>query len=216
VDFDALEIGDVGVQVLDANDNPPQFEGGSHFEARVTENAPRLSIVFRLTARDPDFGENGRVGYRLSASTRAAHGSTFAINNATGELYVFGVVDYEASPVCHLIVVATDHGAEPRTAEATVAVAVDDVNDNAPTVVVNTLYDSDTDVAHVTENAPPGTFVGACTREPSISKPKTDYRIPVKRLRCDSGTLSKNDAIQPRATSSRQQSGRLGDSVELR
>ena len=78
----------------------------------------------------------------------------------TGELYVVGVVDYETSAVCHLIVVAADHGAEPRTAEATVAVAVDDVNDNAPTVVVNTLYDSDTDVAHVTENAPAGTFVG--------------------------------------------------------
>jgi len=67
----------VSVVVLDANDNPPQFEGGSHFEARVTENAPLLSIVFRLRARDPDLGENGRVGYRLSASTRAVHGATF-------------------------------------------------------------------------------------------------------------------------------------------
>ena len=150
----------VSVVVLDDNDNPPQFEGGSHFEARVTENAPLLSIVTRLTARDADLGDNGRVGYHLAASTRAAYGSTFAVNNVTGELYVVGVVDYETSSVCHLIVVAADQGAEPRTAEATVAVAVDDVNDNPPTVVVNTLYDSDTDVAHVTENAPPGTFVG--------------------------------------------------------
>ena len=146
--------------MLDANDNPPEFDGGQNFEARVTENAPLLSIVFRLTARDPDLGDNGRVGYYLAASTRAAYGSTFAVNNATGELYVVGVVDYEKSPVCHLIVVAADHGPEVRTAEATVAVKVDDVNDNPPTVIVNTLYDSDTDVAHVTENAPPGTFVG--------------------------------------------------------
>jgi len=146
--------------VLDANDNPPEFDGGSHFEARVTENTPLLSIVFRLTARDPDLGDSGRVGYYLAASTRAAYGSTFAVNNVTGELYVIGVVDYETSPICHLIVVAADHGPEVRTAEATVAVAVDDVNDNAPTVIVNTLYDSNTDVAHVTENAEPGTFVG--------------------------------------------------------
>lgn len=150
----------VSIVVLDANDNPPAFDGGEHFEARVTENAPLLSIVFRLTAQDPDLGDNGRVGYYLAASTRAAYGSTFAVNNVTGELYVVGVVDYETSPVCHLIVVATDHGPEVRTAEATVVVAVDDVNDNAPTVIVNTLYDSNTDVAHVTENASPGTFVG--------------------------------------------------------
>jgi len=151
---------DVAVVVLDANDNPPQFVGGTHFEARVEENAPLLRIVFRLTARDPDLGENGRVSYHLADSTRAAYGSVFAVNNVTGEVYVVGVVDYETSPVCHLIVVAADHGSEVRTAEATVAVAVDDVNDNAPTIVVNTLYDSDTDVAHVTENASPGTFVG--------------------------------------------------------
>ena len=150
----------VSIIVLDANDNPPQFDGGSHFEARVTENAPLLSIILHLKAQDPDLAENGRVSYYLAASTRAAYGSTFAINNVTGELYVVGVVDYEVSPVCHLIVVAADNGPEVRTAEATVAVSVDDVNDNPPTVIVNTLYDSDTNVAHVTENAPPGTFVG--------------------------------------------------------
>jgi len=98
--------------VLDANDNPPTFDGGEHFEARVTENAPLLSIVFRLTATDPDLGDNGRVGYYLAASTRAVYGSMFDVNNVTGELYVVGVVDYETAPVCHLIVVATDHGDE--------------------------------------------------------------------------------------------------------
>jgi len=37
---------------------------------------------------------------------------------------------------------------------------VDDVNDNAPAAVVNTLSAADTDVASVPEDAPPGTFVG--------------------------------------------------------
>lgn len=138
--------------VFHANDNAPEFDGGSHFEARVRENAPLFSIVLRLTAHDPDLGDNGRVSYQLAPSTRAAYGSTFAVNNVTGELYVVGVVDHETTPVCHLIVVAADHGVKPRTAEATVAVVVDDVNDSPPSLVVNTLYDSDTDVAHVTEN----------------------------------------------------------------
>lgn len=185
---------EVSVVVLDANDNPPEFDGGEHFEARVTENAPLLSIVFRLTARDPDLGENGRVGYYLAASTRAAYGSTFAVNNVTGELYIVGVVDYETSPICHLIVVATDHGTESRTAEATVAVAVDDVNDNPPTIIVNTLYDSDTDVAHVTENASPGTFVGhVIVRDPDrgaggrFNCSVDDSRFRLRRISSASG-----------------------------
>jgi len=41
---------------------------------------------------------------------------------------------------------------------------VDDVNDNAPAAVVNTLSAADTDVASVPEDAPPGTFVGHVTR----------------------------------------------------
>ena len=182
------------VVVLDANDNPPEFVGGTHFEARVTENAPLLSIVFQLTAQDPDLGDNGRVSYYLAPSTRAAYGSTFAVNNVTGELYVVGVVDYETSPVCHLIVVAADHGPEVRTAEATVAVAVDDVNDNPPTVIVNTLYDSDTDVAHVTENAPPGTFVGhVIVRDPDrgaggrFNCSVDDSRFRLRRISSTSG-----------------------------
>jgi len=88
----------------------------------------------------------------------------------------------------------TDHGDERRTAEATVAVAVDDVNDNAPSVVVNTLYDSDTDVAHVTENAPPGTFVGhVIVRDPDrgaggrFNCSVDDSRFRLRRISSASG-----------------------------
>ena len=59
----------------------------------------------------------------------------------------------------HLLsVIATDRGAVPLTSHTTVVVRVDDVNDHAPSITVNTLTPRGT-AATVAENAEPGTFV---------------------------------------------------------
>jgi len=54
-------------------------------------------------------------------------------------------------------VVAADRGPVPLTSHTTVVIRVDDVNDNAPQINVNTL--TPLGVASVTENSEPGTFV---------------------------------------------------------
>jgi len=56
-----------------------------------------------------------------------------------------------------LSVVAADRGPVPLTSHTTVVIRVDDVNDNAPQINVNTL--TPLGVASVTENSEPGTFV---------------------------------------------------------
>ena len=56
-----------------------------------------------------------------------------------------------------LSVVASDRGAVPLTSHTTVVIRVDDINDNAPSITVNTL--TPLGVATVTENSEPGTFV---------------------------------------------------------
>ena len=71
-----------------------------------------------------------------------------------------GTVDYERSEVYHLIVSARDRGPDAVATEATVIVRVDDVNDHAPHVTVNTLTASGTDTASVSEDVAVGTFVG--------------------------------------------------------
>lgn len=151
---------DIAVQVLDANDNRPTFDKAS-YEANIPENVPPGSTVLRVHATDPDDGDNGAVRYQLSAASLAHYGHVFSVDNSTGDVIVVGVVDYERTAVYHLVVCAVDSGPELVTSsDAVVVINVDDVNDNAPRVTINTLTASGTDVASVAENSSPGTFVG--------------------------------------------------------
>jgi len=124
------------------------------------ENIAIGTTVVRVAAHDRDVGDNAAIRYFLGASSQAAYGDVFSVDETTGDVVVTGQVDRERAAVYHVMVGARDTGPEPLVAEATVVIKVDDVNDNAPTATVNTLTASDTDVASVPEDASPGTFVG--------------------------------------------------------
>lgn len=153
---------EVLVIVLDVNDNRPTFEH-SYYEAVVPENVPTGSIILRVRATDPDAGANADIRYRLDDQFH----ELFAVDDVTGDVIVVGDIDYERATSYHLIVSAVDGGSSTPevvmaalTADVAVHVRVDDVNDNRPEVVVNTLATSDAKVAEVAEQADVGTFVG--------------------------------------------------------
>lgn len=81
----------------------------------------------------------------------------FAVDDVTGDVIVVGDIDYERSTGYHLQVRAVDGGslATPEvvmaalTADVAVHVRVDDVNDNRPEMVINTLATSGAHVAEV-------------------------------------------------------------------
>lgn len=52
---------------------------------------------------------------------------------------------------------------EAHTVDVTVHVIIDDVNDNAPRIVFNTLSAADASIAHVSENSASGSFVAHVT-----------------------------------------------------
>ncbi len=146
----------IDIHVLDANDNDPKFENAS-YEVYVLENIPIGTTVIRVKARDPDQGLNGKVEYSFSRHTEQNYGDIFGIDTETGEIFVKGELDYEKAYIYLLSVTAQDKGPDSLPAHANVVVRVQDVNDNAPQITVNTL--TTTGDAHVTENTPPGTFV---------------------------------------------------------
>lgn len=153
---------EVHVIVLDVNDNRPAFEHDS-YEAVVPENVPTGSIILRVRATDPDAGANADIRYRLDDQFH----ELFAVDDVTGDVIVVGDIDYERATSYHLIVSAIDGGSSTPevvmaalTADVAVHVRVDDVNDNRPEVVVNTLATSDAKFAEVAEQAEVGTFVG--------------------------------------------------------
>ena len=126
----------------------------------MTENIAVGTTVVRVAASDRDIGDNAAISYFLGSTSQSVYGDLFSVDEMTGDVVVTGEVDHERAAVYHVTVGARDAGAEPLVAEATVVIKVNDVNDNAPTVTVNTLTASNTDVASVSEDVSTGTFVG--------------------------------------------------------
>lgn len=135
----------VNIDIEDVNDNPPEFES-STVRISVPENVDLGTPLYAANARDRDSGKSGIVRYRLtnnvggggsdnggssSASTTSGMG-LFSIDSLTGHLTLTRHLDYETAQRHTLIVSATDAGDSPLSANLTILVEVQDVNDNPP------------------------------------------------------------------------------------
>ena len=152
----------VVISIQDANDNDPEFKNET-YEVEVFENLPEGSKIMTVEAEDPDEGKNGQVVYTFAPRTLESFGHLFHINNLTGDITTKGLLDYEESEVYHLTVNAQDQGADSVPDDAIVIIKLVDVNDHAPDITVNTLTESGTDVATISEDAVMGTFVAHIT-----------------------------------------------------
>jgi len=145
---------DVNVVVEDVNDNSPVFDHES-YQASLPEDVEVGTTFVRVHAADHDEGLNGQVIYSLSGARRLP----FDVNNATGDVYVSGAIDHERRSVYQLTVKARDRGSPPtEPATVSLTVRVVDVNDNAPTISVDTLS-STPGVAEIAEDSAAGSFV---------------------------------------------------------
>lgn len=68
------------VSVVDINDNRPAFYPVLYTVSLSTHSAPGTSVV-KVTANDPDAGQNGRVTYRTVPGGGSAF---FTLNKDTG------------------------------------------------------------------------------------------------------------------------------------
>jgi len=153
---------DVSISVADVNDNSPIFDQEA-YEASIPENVAIGTTFLRVSAVDYDVGLNGEVMYSLSSHSAAAHGHLFSVEASSGEVSVRGSIDYEEGPVHRLTVIARDRGGvigseSSGSASVAVVVHVIDLNDNSPTISVDTLS-STPGAAEIAENSPIGSFV---------------------------------------------------------
>lgn len=70
----------VKVDLVDINDNRPAFYPVSYAVSLSTQSAPGTSVV-RVTAYDPDSGENGRITYKTVPGGASPY---FTLNKDTG------------------------------------------------------------------------------------------------------------------------------------
>ncbi|XP_060764980.1 protocadherin beta-15-like isoform X11 [Neoarius graeffei] len=148
----------IHLSVSDINDNPPVFEQQS-YTAYVTENNKPGTSISSVSARDPDWRQNGTVLYSLVPSeiNGVAVSSFLSINSDSGVIHSVRSFDYEKFRNFKVQVVARDNGSPPLSSNVTVSVFISDENDNSPQI----LYPAPEGKSFMTEMVPKAALSGS-------------------------------------------------------
>ncbi len=138
----------INIIVLDGNDNAPVFSQSS-YKTSVVENAPKTTIVTKISATDADESSHD-IQYYFEHVTSTVK-ALFSIDADSGEVKVIGDIDYEKHKQFKIKVRAKDHGGLTDSSE--IIIDVIDVNDNAPKITIMSFSSA------VYEDAAPGTVI---------------------------------------------------------
>ncbi|XP_019221769.1 protocadherin alpha-C2 isoform X11 [Oreochromis niloticus] len=124
------------LELLDVNDNVPQFPQ-SFYTIRVMENNAPGALLSSLTAFDPDLHENQYLVYFIIEKEIAntSMSMLFSINPENGNLYALKTFDYEIEKEFLFHIEARDSGSPPLSSNVTIHIIIVDQNDNAPVIV---------------------------------------------------------------------------------
>uniref|UniRef100_A0A3B3BCE1 Si:ch73-379j16.2 n=1 Tax=Oryzias melastigma TaxID=30732 RepID=A0A3B3BCE1_ORYME len=142
----------VGISVLDINDNRPVFTQES-YEITIQENIALNTVILTMNATDLDEGINGEIEYKFGKTLKRKVYETFELDRKTGEIRVKGNVDFEETDVYKLDIEASDKGTPPLTGECRVIIKVNDLNDHPPEIEITSLSNT------VSEDSKPGTVI---------------------------------------------------------
>ncbi|XP_035408751.1 protocadherin Fat 4-like [Cygnus atratus] len=142
----------VSIQVLDVNDNAPQFTKAQYSASVRVATAKEGASVLSVSATDLDIGNNSIVSYSLMN-----HSDDFHINNHTGEIILSSNLTHiTADTVVTLIVIAADHGVPQLTSNVSVTLYLL-VNDTG----FGLTFESSTYEFSIPEEEPVRTAVGS-------------------------------------------------------
>ncbi|XP_033631597.1 protocadherin Fat 1-like isoform X4 [Asterias rubens] len=116
------------VNVLDENDNEPQFEHDL-YNVTLSEDVPVGTTVVAVEALTKDVGVNALITYQIISGNE--HGK-FSVDQFTGKVMLVTELDYEMSSSYYLTVKASDSGLRPLSDTTMVSVYINDANDNVP------------------------------------------------------------------------------------
>ncbi|KAL0593925.1 Protocadherin-23 [Plecturocebus cupreus] len=117
----------ISIQVLDVNDNPPNFSSLS-YHTHVKESTPLGSYITVVSANDRDTESHAEIIYHIISGNEKGH---FYLEETTGVLYLIKPLDYEEMTKFTLTVQASD-AEKKHFSFAVVFVNVLDDNDHAP------------------------------------------------------------------------------------
>ncbi|POI27159.1 hypothetical protein CIB84_009091, partial [Bambusicola thoracicus] len=142
----------INIQVLDVNDNVPQFTK-VHYTASIhVATAKEGAFVLSVSATDLDTGNNSVISYSLMN-----HSDIFHINNHTGEIILLSSLAHvTADMVVTLMVIAVDHGVPQLASNASITVYLL-VNDTG----FSLAFESSSYEFNIPEEEPVRTVVGS-------------------------------------------------------
>ncbi|XP_056312425.1 protocadherin Fat 4 [Danio aesculapii] len=114
------------VEVLDINDNSPEFEDHPP-TVSVSENHIVGEDVASVKATDADAGFNAEVQYTLLGGA-----GRFNIDQETGVITLAAPLDRETQDEYHLVITAQDQGRPSLSTTTDLGITVTDINDNSP------------------------------------------------------------------------------------
>ncbi|KAM7000070.1 protocadherin alpha-2-like isoform 4-T4 [Tautogolabrus adspersus] len=126
----------ITVHVSDVNDNAPRFMEPV-VNIYVKENSPTGSVIYTISAFDPDLNHNAKLTYKLldSYPRSIPITSVVNINSETGDIVSLQSFNYEELKTFQFKVQAADSGVPPLSSNVTVNVLILDENDNNPTIL---------------------------------------------------------------------------------
>ncbi|XP_078577799.1 cadherin-related family member 1-like [Branchiostoma floridae x Branchiostoma japonicum] len=135
---------DLLINVIDYNDNSPQFQG-TPYEATLSESAAIGTEIITVRATDIDSGQNGAVNYQLTS-----HTDSFEIGQVDGILRLRDrtAIESEAQTAYAVTVRAVDGGTQPLATSVDVFVQITDEQNRSP-IWLNEPYE-----VSITEGTP--------------------------------------------------------------
>ncbi|XP_016347210.1 protocadherin-18a isoform X1 [Sinocyclocheilus anshuiensis] len=150
---DHLQLFHIEVEILDINDNAPQF-ARPVIPIEISETAAVGSRIPLDSATDPDVGENSLNTYSLTPS------DFFMIDILTrtdgakyAELVVLKELDREVRASYELQLTASDRGVPPKFGTTLLKISIADSNDNNP------VFEKPSYVINLLENSPLGSLL---------------------------------------------------------
>ncbi len=127
-EFPRMTTAPIVVEVVDLNDNSPEFDS-EVYEVSIPENTVIQYSIFQIPATDSDSTSNGDLRYSITGGNL---GARFAVDERTGLISLDAYLDREITDSYALNLRAVDLGSPPLTATAQLKITVSDVNDHPP------------------------------------------------------------------------------------
>uniref|UniRef100_A0A3Q1C9I6 Protocadherin Fat 4 n=1 Tax=Amphiprion ocellaris TaxID=80972 RepID=A0A3Q1C9I6_AMPOC len=117
------------VNIVDSNDNPPEFDSPSYFTP-VTKSVKVGTRLIRVVAHDKkDFGLNSEVEYLITGGNSS---SKFKLDKTSGWITVASSLTSDMNKIFLIDITASDRGNPPLSARTSVRIAVTEENHHTP------------------------------------------------------------------------------------